>query len=71
MLQPFWLAGAVVKPTMDGAPVFIEMTAGEAQQYQDAGVLDTEPGEVPAHTNTDDQSGGQDAQTTGGSTDAA
>ena len=51
VLEPFWLNGATVKPTgADGAPVFIEMAAGEAQAYQDAGVLGTEPAEVPADT---------------------
>jgi len=42
VLEPFWLGGAVVKPD-----AFVEMTAAEAQRYQDAGVLGTEPGEVP------------------------
>ena len=48
VLQPFWLNGATVKPMADGAPVWIEMTEAEAKPYQDAGVLGTEPGEVPA-----------------------
>lgn len=48
VLEPFWLNGTTVKPTdADGAPVFIEMDAGEVQAYQDAGVLGTEPAEVP------------------------
>lgn len=47
VLAPFWLNGATVKPTLDGAPVWIEMSAAEALQYQEAGVLGTEPGEVP------------------------
>lgn len=57
VLQPFWLNGATVKPTdAHGAPVFIEMSDAEAKPYQDAGVLDTEPGEVPATASNTPQS---------------
>ena len=53
VLQPFWLGGAVVKPAApNGAPVFVEMTPAEAEQYQDAGVLGTDAGKVPAASNT-------------------
>ncbi|WP_374607116.1 hypothetical protein [Thermomonas sp.] len=63
VLQPFWLNGATVKPTgPDGAPVWIEMSAAEAREYQEAGVLGDEPAEVPdTHADDDevaDQTGG-------------
>lgn len=70
VLEPFWLNGATVKPMVDGAPVWIEMTEAEAKPYQDAGVLGTEPGEVPA-PDTSEKSGGQDAQSTSGAPDGA
>lgn len=43
VLRPFKFRGGVVKP-----PAFVEMTADEAREYQEAGVLGTEPGELPA-----------------------
>lgn len=43
VLTPFKFQGAVVKP-----PSWIEMTAAEAVEFQDAGVLGTGPGQVPA-----------------------
>lgn len=72
VLEPFWLNNATVKPTHDGAPVWIEMTEAEAAPYQEAGVLGTEPGEVPT-TNTDasEPNGGQDATNAGGAQDGA
>jgi hypothetical protein len=52
VLEPFWLGGAVVKPAApNGAPVFVEMTPAEAEDYQAAGVLGTEAGEAPAAPN--------------------
>ena len=61
VLEPFWLNGATVKPKhTDGAPVFIEMSAAEAREYQEAGVLGDEPAEVPGSTEQpDDESGTQ------------
>ena len=59
VLQPFWLNGATVKPKhTDGAPVFIEMSAAEAREYQEAGVLGDEPAEVPDTNETHDDDGG-------------
>lgn len=42
VLTPFKFRDTIVKP-----PSWIEMTEAEAAEYQDAGVLGTEPGEVP------------------------
>jgi hypothetical protein len=50
VLSPFKFRGAVVKP-----PAWIELTAEEAAPYQAAGVLGTEPGEVP---DTDESANG-------------
>lgn len=70
VLEPFWLNGATVKPKhTDGAPVFIEMSAAEAREYQEAGVLGEEPAEVP-DTNTPDDDEVKD-QTGGGNGAAA
>ncbi|MGB3393246.1 MAG: hypothetical protein WA956_05600 [Stenotrophomonas sp.] len=70
VLEPFWLGGTTIKPTTpNGDPVLIEMTAAEAEPYQDAGVLGAEPSEVPA-VNTSEQSGRQDA-TNAGAPDSA
>lgn len=49
VLTPFKFRGLIVKP-----PEWIELGANEAKPYQAAGVLGTEPGEVPAD---DDESG--------------
>lgn len=58
VFEPFKYQGVVIKPTdAEGNPVFIEMTAAEAEQYQDAGVLGTEAGEVP-DTNAESEGGG-------------
>lgn len=55
VFEPFKYQGVVIKPTdAEGNPVFIEMTAAEAEQYQDAGVLGTEAGEVPDTNSSDD-----------------
>ena len=55
VLEPFWLNGATVKPTdRDGAPVFIEMSAAEAREYQEAGVLGDEPADLPDTNSTGD-----------------
>lgn len=70
VLEPFWLNGATVKPKhTDGAPVFIEMSAAEAREYQEAGVLGDEPAEVP-DTNAPDDDEVKD-QTGGGNGAAA
>ncbi len=42
VLEPFKFHGAAVKPGE-----WVEMSDDEAREYQDAGVLGTEPGEVP------------------------
>lgn len=42
VLSPFKFRGSVVKP-----PAWIELSDEEAKLYQAAGVLGTEPGEVP------------------------
>lgn len=49
VLTPFKFRGLIVKP-----PEWIELGANEAKPYQAAGVLGTEPGEVPTD---DDESG--------------
>lgn len=49
VLTPFKFRGLIVKP-----PEWIELGATEAKPYQAAGVLGTEPGEVPTD---DDESG--------------
>lgn len=51
VLTPFKFRGVIVKP-----PEWIELGADEAKPYQAAGVLGTEPGEVP----TDDDESGKD-----------
>ena len=48
VLEPFKFGDTVLKP-----PCWIEMTAAEAQTYQDAGVLGNEPGDVPVTSATD------------------
>lgn len=63
VLEPFKFQGAPVKP-----PSFLEMTAAEAQQYQEAGVLGTEPGEVPT---SDETHGDDDAQAAAGGANPA
>lgn len=49
VLTPFKFRSLIVKP-----PEWIELGANEAKPYQAAGVLGTEPGEVPTD---DDESG--------------
>lgn len=41
VLAPFWFRGGVIKP-----PAWVRMDAAEAFQYQEAGVLGTEPGDA-------------------------
>lgn len=67
VLEPFKFRGARVKP-----PVLIEMTAAEAEPYQDAGVIGTEPSEAPSTTTdtSEAENAGQDAQGAG-TTDGA
>lgn len=48
VLEPFKFGDTVLKP-----PCGVEMTAAEAQDYQDAGVLGNEPGDVPVTSATD------------------
>lgn len=45
VLTPFKLGGVIVKP-----PAFVELTADEAAQFQEAGVIADEPGEPDAST---------------------
>lgn len=72
VLEPFWLNGATVKPhTPNGEPVFIEMTETEAEAYQQAGVLGTQPSEAPQPTHTSEQTAGQDANSGDGTKDGA
>ncbi|AMV00327.1 hypothetical protein [Xanthomonas citri] len=42
VLTPFKFRGATVKP-----PTWLELSASESESYQVAGVLGTEPGELP------------------------
>lgn len=65
VLEPFWFGGAVIKPGC-----FIEMTDAEAVPFQDAGVLGTEPGEVP-DPNSSEQSGAQEGNNANGAKDDA
>ncbi len=53
VLTPFKFRGLIVKP-----PEWIELGANEAKPYQAAGVLGTEPGEVP--TDDDESDKGED-----------
>lgn len=64
VLTPFKFQGAVVKP-----PAWIETTAAEAEEYQDAGVLGTEPGQVPAAEEADEVT--DDSGDNGGANDGA
>lgn len=42
VLAPFWFRGGVIKP-----PAYIQMDVTEVLPYQEAGVLGTEPTQVP------------------------
>lgn len=69
VLTPFKFRGAPVKP-----PAWIELTAEEAAPYQAAGVLGTEPGEVPEHSegeSSTDAGSGKDAAGDAAAADAA
>lgn len=58
VLAPFKFRDAVVKP-----PAWIELTAAEAREYQDAEVLGTEPADVAGDTNASSEEGGTESET--------
>lgn len=69
VLTPFKLGGVIVKP-----PAFVELTADEAAQFQEAGVIADDPGEPDTSTMTEDadaESGGSDGAATGGGSDTS
>ncbi len=69
VLTPFKLGGVVVKP-----PAFVELTADEAAQFQEAGVISDEPGEPDTSTHeavADADAGGSDGAATGGGSDGS
>lgn len=65
VLTPFKFRGARVIP-----PTWLELTDDEAKPYQDAGVLGTEPGEVPTDTDDDASSTKDDSGAKEGATPA-
>lgn len=65
VLTPFKFRGARVIP-----PAWLELTDDEAKPYQDAGVLGTEPGEVPTDTDDDASSNTDDPGAKEGATAA-
>lgn len=63
VLTPFKLGGVPVKP-----PAFVELTADEAVQFQEAGVISDEPGEPDTSTPedvADADAGGSDGAAAG------
>lgn len=60
VLTPFKLGGVPVKP-----PAFVELTADEAVQFQEAGVIADEPGEPDASTSDEDAADDADASSDG------